>query len=204
MCMRSPSADRLREAFPIFAGTCATCFNRVALGTSWDGCDRTSSSIWPGMRCQKNSGSHQKTLNGSAPASKCSLRSRRTAGHDWVAAGSCAEYDWSAGECEENQTPLLPATIYGNSKHALEAILHAWSRQVALNSAWGRIFFLYGPHSILRDWWHAWCVTLCGARRRLCSEGRQLLDFMQNGGRGFRLYFPVGERSPRACEHRIG
>jgi hypothetical protein len=62
-----------------------------------------------------------------------------------IVAGSCAEYDWSVGECKENRTPLLPGTLYGTSKHALERILHAWSRQVDLSSAWGRIFFPLWP-----------------------------------------------------------
>ena len=88
MCMRSPSGDRLREAFPIFAGTCATCFSRVALGTSWDGCDRTSSSIWPGMRCQKNSGSHQKTLNGVRASLEMFSAFAENGGARLVAAGS--------------------------------------------------------------------------------------------------------------------
>jgi nucleoside-diphosphate-sugar epimerase len=95
-----------------------------------------------------------------------------------VAAGSCAEYDWSAGECEENRTPLLPATLYGTSKHALEAILDAWSRQVALSSAWGRIFFLYGPHEHPSRLVAYVVRSLLRGEAALCSEGRQLLDFM--------------------------
>lgn len=35
-----------------------------------------------------------------------------------VCTGSCAEYDWSRGYCQESSTPLLPATIYGKCKHA--------------------------------------------------------------------------------------
>src|SRR5258708_4086554 len=30
-----------------------------------------------------------------------------------VAAGTSAEYDWSAGVCSETLTPLLPASLYG-------------------------------------------------------------------------------------------
>ena len=83
-------------------------------------------------------------------------------GERLVAAGSCAEYDWSGndwkgtdwngchdgndGECLEYFTPLLPNTLYGASKHALERMLHFCRRQTRPSSAWGRMFFLYGPH----------------------------------------------------------
>lgn len=62
-----------------------------------------------------------------------------------VAAGTCAEYEWGHGVCVEDQTPLVPATLYGTYKHALQLMLRAWSRQTGLSSAWGRVFSLYGP-----------------------------------------------------------
>lgn len=95
-----------------------------------------------------------------------------------VAAGSCAEYGSVRGECQENKTPLLPTTLYGVSKHSLERILHSWSSRAGLSSAWGRTFFLYGPHendlrvvayvvrSLLRD------------EPALCSRCTEVLDFM--------------------------
>jgi len=63
-----------------------------------------------------------------------------------VMAGTCAEYDWKYGYCSEQITPLLPATVYGTCKHSLQVMLDAFSRQTGLSVAWGRIFFLYGPH----------------------------------------------------------
>lgn len=36
------------------------------------------------------------------------------AGGRWVAAtGSCAEYDWASGRCDELTTPIAPSTEYG-------------------------------------------------------------------------------------------
>jgi nucleoside-diphosphate-sugar epimerase len=68
-------------------------------------------------------------------------------GQRLVAAGTCAEYDWSGSSvCVEASTPLLPATLYGNAKHALQTLQTAWSRQTGFSSAWGRIFSLYGPN----------------------------------------------------------
>lgn len=62
-----------------------------------------------------------------------------------VAAGTCAEYEWGHGVCVENQTPLVPATLYGTYKHVLQLMLRSWSKQTGLSSAWGRVFSLYGP-----------------------------------------------------------
>ena len=99
-------------------------------------------------------------------------------GERMVAAGSCAEYDCSAGECKEDTTPLLPATLYGVSKHALEMILRSLSRQTSLSSAWGRIFFLYGPHEHPSRLVAYVVHSLLGGEPALCSDGRQILDFM--------------------------
>jgi len=63
-----------------------------------------------------------------------------------VLAGTCAEYDWSYGYCSEEVTPTQPSSLYGTCKHSLQEILRHLSLQTGLSSAWGRIFFLYGPH----------------------------------------------------------
>jgi nucleoside-diphosphate-sugar epimerase len=99
-------------------------------------------------------------------------------GERMVAAGSCSEYDCSAGECKEDTTPLLPATLYGISKHALEMILHSSSRQTSLSSASGRIFFLYGPHEHPSRLVAYVVQSLLRGEPALCSDGRQILDFM--------------------------
>jgi nucleoside-diphosphate-sugar epimerase len=95
-----------------------------------------------------------------------------------VAAGSCAEYGCSKGECVEDVTPLHPTTLYGISKHALERILHSSSRQTGLSSAWGRIFFLYGPHEHPSRLVAYVVRSLLRGEQALCSEGTQILDFL--------------------------
>jgi nucleoside-diphosphate-sugar epimerase len=95
-----------------------------------------------------------------------------------VTAGSCAEYGSSAGECVEGTTPLLPTTLYGQSKQELETSVHACTRQSGLSSAWGRIFFLYGPHEH-PDRPVAYVVrSLLKGEPAACSEGTQILDFL--------------------------
>ncbi len=67
-------------------------------------------------------------------------------GERLVVAGTCAEYDWSlGGVCREGVTPLVPATLYGTYKHALQLMLDSWCKQAGLSGAWGRVFSLYGP-----------------------------------------------------------
>jgi nucleoside-diphosphate-sugar epimerase len=99
-------------------------------------------------------------------------------GQRLVAAGTCAEYDWSHTKCSESRTPCRPSTLYGASKLSVQITLEAWAKQAALSTAWGRVFFLYGPgehpsrlvptviHSLLRG------------EPALCTYGEQVRDFM--------------------------
>ncbi len=95
-----------------------------------------------------------------------------------VAAGTCAEYDWNAGECSEDTTPLLPTTLYGTSKHALERIVHSYKAQSGLSSAWGRIFFLYGPYEHPSRLVAYVVQSLLKGEPAFCSDGLQVRDFM--------------------------
>lgn len=95
-----------------------------------------------------------------------------------VMAGTCAEYDWRHGWCSEGVTPLTPATVYGTCKHSLQAMLAAYSRQYELSSAWGRIFFLYGPHEHPSRLVSSVIRSLLRGEPALCSSGEQVRDFM--------------------------
>jgi nucleoside-diphosphate-sugar epimerase len=102
----------------------------------------------------------------------------RTSGKRVVMAGSCAEYEWKNGECSENATPLLPATVYGTCKNALQAMLHHCSRQTGLSSAWGRIFFLYGPYEHSSRLVSSVILALLRGESSHCSDGLQVRDFL--------------------------
>ena len=103
---------------------------------------------------------------------------KNAGGTRMVTAGSCLEYDWNAGHCIEGLTPCAPHTVYGTCKHALELLTSALMTGEGLSSAWGRIFFLYGPHehpdrlvaSVIRS-------ILAGQPAR-CSHGRQIRDYL--------------------------
>jgi len=65
-------------------------------------------------------------------------------GQKIVAAGTCAEYDWSYGYCREDTTPLAPASLYGTAKDATRRLLAALCNSQQVSLAWGRIFMPYG------------------------------------------------------------
>jgi nucleoside-diphosphate-sugar epimerase len=65
-------------------------------------------------------------------------------GQQVVIAGTCAEYDWAHGYCQEDSTPLNPATLYGTAKDATRRLVMAVCAQHEVPCAWGRIFLPYG------------------------------------------------------------
>jgi len=99
-------------------------------------------------------------------------------GERLVTAGTCAEYDWRYGYCSESVTPLAPMTVYGTCKNALQNMTDSFAAEYGLASAWGRVFFLYGPHeqparlvpSVIR-------ALLAGDPAR-CTHGNQVRDYL--------------------------
>ena len=93
-----------------------------------------------------------------------------------VFAGTCAEYDWSGGVCHEDATPLRPATLYGACKHAVASAVTAPG--AGPSTAWGRVFFLYGPGEPRAKLVASVIDALLEGRRAPVSHGRQVRDFL--------------------------
>lgn len=91
-----------------------------------------------------------------------------------VIAGTCAEYDWRYGYCTEEVTPTSPTTLYGTAKHALQLLV----AQSGLSAAWGRVFFLYGPHEPHQKLVAAVTRALLRGEAARTSHGNQLRDFL--------------------------
>ena len=119
------------------------------------------------------------------------LRSFRSVGGERaVLAGSCAEYDWSkGGVCVEGVSPLAdaaatPISPYAANKIALQTALARFATEAPLSSAWGRIFFQFGPYehpdrlvsSVIRH--------LLMNQEALCTHGRQVRSFLHVGDLG--------------------
>jgi nucleoside-diphosphate-sugar epimerase len=94
-----------------------------------------------------------------------------------VMAGTCAEYDWHYPYCDENLTPLVPQSLYGSAKHGLQSILSHFSVQNKLSSAWGRIFYLYGPFEQANRLVPSVILSLLNNQDVKCTEGLQVRDF---------------------------
>jgi nucleoside-diphosphate-sugar epimerase len=98
-----------------------------------------------------------------------------------VMAGSCAEYDWSQVDvCDELTSPLSndAASPYAASKIALQKLLAEFGRREDVSTAWGRIFFQFGPYehpdrlvpSVIR--------RLLSNREAPVSHGSQIRSFL--------------------------
>lgn len=96
-----------------------------------------------------------------------------------VCAGTCAEYEWNDGYCDESETPLAPATLYGQCKHALhETLAELAHAERGVSAAWGRIFFLYGPHEHPQRLVSSVIRALLQDEFAPCTHGEQLRDFL--------------------------
>jgi nucleoside-diphosphate-sugar epimerase len=99
-------------------------------------------------------------------------------GRRFVAAGTCAEYDWREGVCREEATPLEPGTPYGVAKDAVRRLLSSWSQVAGVSVAWGRIFFVYGPGEHPDRLVASVVRALLRGDRAQCSAGTQRRDFL--------------------------
>ena len=95
-----------------------------------------------------------------------------------VISGTCAEYEWGGGECDERLTPERPATLYGASKLALTRMADAYGRVAGVSFATGRLFLLYGPHETPRRLVPSVVRALLDGEEARCTHGRQLRDFL--------------------------
>lgn len=104
-----------------------------------------------------------------------------------VMAGTCAEYDWNYGYCSEWTTPKAPSTPYGICKSALQMMLDAYTKETGMSSAWGRLFFLYGPYENPARLVPSVVHSLLSGEPARCSHGNQFRDFLhvQDAADGF-------------------
>lgn len=104
----------------------------------------------------------------------------RTGGRRVVSAGTCAEYEWghAGGVCKELETPRRPVTLYGRAKLAAHHSLTEIARGFGVSAAWGRIFFLYGPHEHPARLVSSVIRSLLRRERVPLTHGRQVRDFL--------------------------
>lgn len=104
----------------------------------------------------------------------------KAGGRRVVAAGTCAEYDWSrpfSGRVPET-ADCIPATLYGQMKHGLHQVLAQYSREVGVSHAWARLFLLYGEDEQAQRLAPSVARALLEGRPAECSSGKQVRDFL--------------------------
>jgi nucleoside-diphosphate-sugar epimerase len=102
---------------------------------------------------------------------------RKFGGRRILSTGSCAEYDWNAQPCREGFQEN-PGTQYGRSKVAICRYLQSLTNEDQLSTAWGRLFFLYGPAGHASRMPAAIILSLLNGQTARCTHGRQLRDFL--------------------------
>lgn len=137
-----------------------------------------------------------------------------------VMAGSCAEYDWTqATVCREEATPLAdaagaPPSLYASSKLTMERRLAHLARQAGASTAWGRIFFQFGPGEHVSRLVPTVVRSLLAGRIAECTLGTQVRSFLHatDVGEAFAALLDsavegpvnVGSGEPRAVAALIG
>jgi nucleoside-diphosphate-sugar epimerase len=118
-----------------------------------------------------------------------------------VLAGTCWEYAWERHtHCVEEAPPpaggpparlptaraararpptgIGPATLYGAAKHALHVVAERWASQAGVALAWGRVFYVYGPHEHPDRLVSGVARALLRGEEAPCTEGTQVRDYI--------------------------
>jgi nucleoside-diphosphate-sugar epimerase len=135
-------------------------------------------------------------------ASRHLLRAfQRCGGVRAVMAGSCAEYDWSrVAVCNERTSPLAidfaaadPATSgaatsgtamsgavtpYAACKIAMQRSCEEVRRTHGLSTAWGRVFFQFGPGEHRERLVASVIINVLSGREAPCTHGEQIRSFL--------------------------
>lgn len=103
----------------------------------------------------------------------------RTGGRRIVCAGSAAEYDLTTtGDLSEHTTPLRPNGLYGECKKALSEVVARYATDSGVESAWGRVFFCYGPGEAPSRTVPTLITSLLRSGRVAFQDGRGIRDYV--------------------------
>ncbi len=102
----------------------------------------------------------------------------KAGGRHLVAVGSCAEYDWSHGWCDEGATEVSPSTPYGMAKDAIRQLLQAMCDASGIRFAWARVFFPFGAYQSPQRLIPSLVSALRGQRPAFETQVLQRRDFV--------------------------
>ncbi len=111
-----------------------------------------------------------------------------------VGIGTCFEYDLAGGTLSETATPCRPQTVYGRCKLAL-ALAFETAAALGLSTAWGRVFYPYGPGEA--------DGRLLPAVARACLSGQLLDCTVATQRRDFVYIEDLGEQIARLADGAV-
>ncbi|MEX0340707.1 MAG: NAD-dependent epimerase/dehydratase family protein [Arenibacterium sp.] len=104
----------------------------------------------------------------------------RSGGRHFLAAGSCAEYDWTKTLPFRETDSLRPASLYGRAKAHTGVLLTEAADALDMDVTWARIFFVYGPGEpkgrLMGDLMHG----LRAGKVVPCTDGTQIRDYLHS------------------------
>jgi nucleoside-diphosphate-sugar epimerase len=95
-----------------------------------------------------------------------------------VFAGTCAEYDWSFDLLSEDETPMVPRTLYGRAKGAVRDLVLDPNASKDVSVAWAHLFLVYGPGEPRGKLVSDLVAGLLAGQAVDCTEGRQERDYI--------------------------
>ena len=103
---------------------------------------------------------------------------QKNGGKRAVLAGTCMEYDWSVPQdvLVEN-SPIAPGSAYGKAKNETRIATEEFATANDLSLAWGRIFYLYGPHEAPSRLVPYVIQSLLDGTPARCTSGEQIRDY---------------------------
>lgn len=119
-------------------------------------------------------------------------------GRQVVAAGSCAEYDWSRKGVHKESDSLKPQGVYGLAKAHAGQLLAGSADALGLTMAWARIFFVYGSGEPKGRLFGDLIRGLRARRTVPCTDGEQVRDFLHAAdvGRALTACLDAGVAGP--------
>jgi nucleoside-diphosphate-sugar epimerase len=97
-----------------------------------------------------------------------------------VGVGSCAEYAWSGAPLAVN-SPLEPATLYGQSKLKAFLTLRDLAKQAGVSWSWGRVFYNFGPGESTQKLIPSAIRALKAGETFTCKNSSQICDYLHVG-----------------------
>jgi UDP-glucuronate decarboxylase len=103
----------------------------------------------------------------------------RSGGSRFVGAGTCLEYDWTNSALLDEFAPaVVPTTPYGCAKQALSMAASTVGKATPVSTAWGRVFFPFGPEESSNRLVPSVVTSLIRHTEARCTDGHQIRDFI--------------------------